>query len=275
MKTNPSFIFKMSKLVNVGILGLGEVAQIVHIPTLNYMSDFYRITYICDVSEKSLEHSRQKVNHFSSPKTTTSAEEVCSSKDVDVVSILSSTEFHAQHAVLALKNDKIAFIEKPMALNERDVKLIIDAEKQSKGTVMVGYMRRYAIAFIDAVKEIGDMDQIRYASVRDIIGKNGLFTAQSGTFPKYFTDYSEEVSLERKKAADELLRQGLENDLSIPVTEQSSAMWNLLGSLGSHDLSAMREALGMPESVLGCSLSYENTFWRSVPFPLQNPELLC
>lgn len=166
------------------------------------------------------------------------------------------------HAVLALKANRIAFIEKPMAMNERDLHLLREAERSSTGTVMVGYMRRYATAFLDAVQEIGGMDQICYAVVRDIIGWNALFTAQSGTFPKYFSDYGEEASRERQEAVDDMFQQGLTNDLGIAVTDDAKTAWNLLGGLGSHDLSAMREALGMPESVLGCSIDMRNTFWR-------------
>ena len=252
----------MSKIVNVGIIGCGLVTQVVWLPTLNAASDLFRITYFCDISQQSLELCQQKANRFSNPKVTTSAEELCSSPDVDVVFVNNSTEFHAQHAVLALKNDKIAFVEKPMALNERDLKLISDAERESKGTVMVGYMRRYATAFVDAVKEIGGMDKVLYATVRDIIGRNELFIAQSGMFYKTFSDFSKEDTEERKKTLQEQNRQGLEVDLGVPVTQASETMWFLIGNLGSHDLSAMREALGMPTSVLGCSLSAQNTFWK-------------
>ena len=252
----------MGKIVNVGLIGCGLVAQTVHIPTLNFMSDFFRITYLCDVSQQSLDHCQRTVNAFSRPEITKSAAEVCSSSDVDVVFILNSTEFHVQHAVLALKHDKIAFVEKPMALNERDLKSMRDAEKASKGTVMVGYMRRYASAFIDAVKEIGGMDKILYATVRDVIGRNELFVPQSGTFYKTFSDFSQEDIDEKKKTLDEQNRQGIEVDLGIPLTDASVNIWTLLGNLGSHDISAMREALGMPTGVLGCSLSNRNTFWR-------------
>ena len=254
----------MSKIVNVGLIGCGMVAQVVWIPTLNAASDYFRITYLCDVSQQSMEYCQQKVGRHSNPRITKSAEEVCSSADVDVVFVLNSTEYHVTHAVLALKHNKIAFVEKPMALNERDVKLIKDAERASKGTVMVGYMRRYAAAFIDAVKEIGGMDQILYATVRDIIGNNDFFVSQSGMFYKAFSDFSEEDSEHRKKTVHEQNRQGLEVDLGIPLTESSEAMWFLAGNLGSHDISAMREALGMPTSVLGCSLSIQNIFWRHV-----------
>jgi hypothetical protein len=180
---------------------------------------------------------------------------------VDVVFVINATEYHVPHAVLALKYDKITFIEKPMAMNKRDAHILIDAEAKSKGTIMVGYMRRYATAFIDAIQEIEGMGKITYARVRDIIGKNEFFINQSGTFPKRFSDYNEADSKDLKERARDLAEQGLTQDLGIPVTKESEMMWFLLGSLGSHDLSVMREALGMPERVLGCSLNPMRPFW--------------
>lgn len=43
-------------------------------------------------------------------------------------------------------------------------------------------------------------------------------------------------------------------------TPELIAQYRILGGLGSHDLSAMREALGMPDSVLGVSLGLP--FWN-------------
>ncbi|KAK5133558.1 hypothetical protein LTR08_007597 [Meristemomyces frigidus] len=242
------------KVVKVGLIGCGEVAQVIHIPTLNHFNEYFKITYLCDVSQQALAHCQSKVVG-SPPKLTIDASELCASPDVEVVFIINSTEYHAPHAVLALQNDKVAFIEKPMAMNERDASLILDAERKSKGTVMVGYVRRYATAFLDAVKEIGGMEKITYARVRDIISRNAFFVDQSGTFPKKFSDYSKADSEELSQRATDLVQQGLAHDVGVPVTKESAAMWSLLGGLGSHDLSLMREALGTPQSVLGCSLN--------------------
>jgi len=126
---------------------------------------------------------------------------------------------------------------------------------------MVGYMRRYAVAFRDAVKEVGGFEEITYARIRDIIGLNAFFVDQSGTFPKKFSDYSAEDSSELTARAQDLVQQGLTHDLGIEVTKESKAMWALLGGLGSHDLSAMREALGMPQRVLGCFLNAMRPCW--------------
>lgn len=147
-----------------------------------------------------------------------------------------------------------------MALNHRDAAAIIAAEKQSTGRVMVGYMRRYAPAFEEAVKLVGGMEQILYARVRDIIGPNAAFVAQSGTFPRRFDDYAPDVLEEKAARGKEMVEQGL-SEAGVEVSEANSQMWRLLGGLGSHDLSAMRELLGMPRGCIGASLG---EFWTAL-----------
>ncbi len=162
------------KIVRVGIIGCGEITQVAHIPTLCFLSDLFTITYLCDVSRASLEHNAQKViNHV--PRTTRDPAELCASPDVDLVFVASSDEYHAVHVIEGLRHDKHVFIEKPMALCVRDADAIIAAEEKSRGTVMVGYMRRYAAAFLDMVNEVGGMDKIRYARVRGELAVDLLF----------------------------------------------------------------------------------------------------
>lgn len=156
------------RIQRIGIIGCGQVAQVVHIPTLGFLSDYFSITYLCDVSTKALAHCQSRVVNLNAPKTTSNPEELCSSDDVDVVFVLSSDEYHAQQAILALKYDKLVFVEKPLALNVRDLEEIQAAEASSQGKVMVGYMRRYATAFEDALQEIGGLDKILYARVRGL-----------------------------------------------------------------------------------------------------------
>jgi predicted dehydrogenase len=155
----------INRIVKVGIIGCGEITQVAHIPNLGFLSELFTITYLCDVSAESLKHNAQKViNHV--PKTTQDPAQLCASPDVELVFIASSDEYHAAHVIEGLKYDKHVFIEKPMALCLRDADVIIEAEQKSKGKVFVGYMRRYAAAFLDTVKVIGGMDKILYARVR-------------------------------------------------------------------------------------------------------------
>lgn len=96
--------------------------------------------------------------------------------------------------------------------------------------------------------------------VSDIIGPNSYFVGQSGTFPQKFNDFSDTDIQDKDQKAEEMIHTALHEECGIAVTPESTRMWRLLGSLGSHDLSVMREALGMPQKVIGTSLGYP--FWK-------------
>lgn len=243
----------------------GLVTQVVHIPTLNSMSHLFQITYLHDVSEAAMKHAELKVAGDMRPKTTRLVEELCTAPNVDLVLIATSDAFHASQTTLALQANKHVFLEKPIALTLQDADRIIKADKAAGGAkVFLGYMRRYAAAFEDAVKEVGSIGHIRYARVRDIIGPNSVFIEQSGTYPRTFNDYREEDSEELCAKTQGNYEQALQKELGVMATEEASTMWQMLSSLGSHDLSAMREILGMPTSVVGFSpcRSTGSPFWR-------------
>ncbi|GJC89415.1 inositol 2-dehydrogenase [Colletotrichum liriopes] len=250
---------QQTRVLKVGIIGCGEITQVNHISNLNYLYERYQTTYLCDISQQSLAHCARKVQG-GTPKTTTDAAELCSSPDVDVVVIANADAYHVDHGILALKNDKYVLVEKPVSVCFRDLDLLIEAEKKSKGKVMVGTMRRFATAFTDAVTEVGGMDKIQYARVRDIIGPNSTFVDQSGTFPVKFSDYSDADTKDRLAREEAISEQALGKEFGVPVTSDSQRMLRLLGGLGTHDLSAMREIIGMPNSVAGACLSFPGIF---------------
>ncbi|KAK1982360.1 oxidoreductase [Colletotrichum cereale] len=247
------------QVLRVGIIGCGEITQVNHISNLNFLYERFQTTYLCDISQQSLAHCARKVQG-GAPKTTTDAAELCSSPDVDVVVIANADAYHVDHGILALKNDKYALIEKPVSVCFRDIDLLIEAEKKSKGKVMVGTMRRFATAFTDAVKEVGSMDKIQYARVRDIIGPNSTFISQSATFPVKFSDYSDADTQDRLKREGDISEQAIGKEFGVPVTSESQRMLRILGGLGTHDLSAMREIIGMPKSVAGACLTFPGIF---------------
>ncbi|KAH7109409.1 hypothetical protein B0J11DRAFT_474504 [Dendryphion nanum] len=255
------------RVVKVGILGCGMITQVVHIPTLNLMSHLFQVTYLYDVSEDAMRHSQLKVAGTSKPKIAQNVEELCTAPEVDLVLIATHHAFHASQAILALHANKHVFIEKPIAFTLQDTDLIADADKAAGGAkVFIGYMRRYAAAFEDAVKEVGSIGQIRYARVRDIIGPNSIFIGQSGTYPRTFNDYRAEDSEALHTKTHDDIEQALQAELGITVTKETDMMWQTLSMLGSHDLSAMREILGMPKGVVGFSpcATTGSPFWSAI-----------
>lgn len=88
----------------------------------------------------------------------------------------------------------------------------------------------------------------------------GGFQAQSGAYAKKFTDFLAEDTNDREAKAAEMVEQALSKETMIKVTPDATLMWRFLLGLGSHDLSVMREAIGMPTAVLGAALGLP--FWR-------------
>lgn len=218
--------------LRVGVIGCGEVAQVSHIPNFSFLSTKFRITYLCDISQQCLQHCAKMVRGGDGrpPSTTTDPEELCASPEVDVVLICSADEYHVAHGLLALENDKNTLIEKPLALCFRDIDQLIEAEKKSKGRVFVGTMRRFAPAFLEAVKEVGSMGKIMYARVRSIIGPNSNFINQSCTYPVGVpSDISTSDQEDKRRVHDDIVQCALEKEFGVAVTEQSIRQLKILG----------------------------------------------
>ncbi|TNY19796.1 hypothetical protein DMC30DRAFT_353342 [Rhodotorula diobovata] len=258
-------------VIRVGIVGCGEVAQTTHLPTLALLSHLFRVTALCDVSPGFLKHCAKK---FGIRNTYSDYSALVKDPEVDLVMILTADEYHACIAVEAADAGKAVFIEKPMALTVEDADAIIEAEKRNNATILVGYMRRYAAAYERMKEEVASIKDIRYATVRDIIGpasqhsplsdathkadlssrltsQNSVFVAQSGTFSAAFSDFPDAANEDRLTRGRAIAQKALSPEQADSPRDVST--YRLLGSLGSHDLSAMRELLGVPRRCIAAT----------------------
>ncbi|MBW7455448.1 Gfo/Idh/MocA family protein [Paenibacillus sepulcri] len=237
------------KILNVGLIGLGEVAQVIHLPVLESLPDYFRITALCDISPRLLEHLGHR---YGVENLYTDMSDLVKQEDLDVVFVLNSDEYHADCAIEAISRNKHVFIEKPMCLTNAETDAIIALRDRHQVVVMVGYMRRYAASFVEAVQEIGGLKNITYARVRDIIGPNHYFI-QPTSRTVSFDDIPESAKADRKARAEQMgiAATGLKPESPI------FGVYRFLTGLGSHDLSAMREALGMPQGVIGAKVSQQ------------------
>lgn len=170
---------------------------------------------------------------------------------MDVVFILTSDEFHEPYAIAALEAGKSVLLEKPITLSLPSVDRIIEAERKAPNgaRLFVGYMRRYAKSLTQTFKrEVATIPKILYARSRDFSGPNGKFVDESGTFAVKNTDFPAGAGEEREKRLNALYKETFPGQ---DITPQRIQFCRFLGSLGSHDISLMREVLGFPDSVVG------------------------
>ena len=232
----------MTKM-KVGVVGLGEVAQVIHLPILQDHSDKFEIAAICDISQELLSALGERYTVPAAHRYTDYAN-LARQGDLDAVLVLNSDEYHTNTALAAMQYGKHVLIEKPMCLTRQEAEAIINARNEAGVQVMVGYMRRYAPAFVQAAQHVRALEKINYARVRDIIGQNTQFVEQSSVVlrPK---DILAEAMRDRAERANQLIKTAIGD-----APPEMVCTYRLLCGLSSHDLSAMRELLGMPRRVI-------------------------
>ena len=228
--------------IKVGIVGCGEVAQIMHWPSLYQLVDQFEVTALCDVSPLILE----KLGKLWNVRTlTTNHRELVTRNDVDAILVANPNAFHAEVTLDAIAAGKHVLVEKPMCVTRREADQIVGAQKNGNVVVQVGYMRRYAPAFLEGCQAVKAMKEIKFARVRDFLGLNSLIVNHTSRVVRD-EQLPDSVKNDSKLRDEALIDEALGGNPS-PVLRRAYA--TMLG-LSSHDLSAMRELLGMPNKVL-------------------------
>lgn len=243
--------------VRVGVIGLGEVAQVIHLPVLESLPERFEIVAICDISPTLLRAMGERYR-VPEERRFLDYQDLVSIPDLDAVLVLNSDEYHADCAVAAMEAGKHVLIEKPMALTLIDAERIVVARNNAGVQAMVGYMRRFAPAFLEAIDEVRRLEKINFVRVRDIIGRNRIFIDQSSNVIRP-SDFPEDAIADRSARAARQVREAIGS-----AAERYTGIYRLLCGLSSHDLSAMRELVGMPRRVVSASLHPDGRFLVAV-----------
>jgi predicted dehydrogenase len=153
--------------------------------------------------------------------------------------------YHADVALAALAAGKHVLVEKPMCLTLREADALVDAQQRTGLVLQVGYMRRYPAAFRAACDAVADLHEIRFARVRNILGLNELVGDQVADMVRP-SDLSEAQLHRVAEDQDRLLLEALGSD----IAAEDRHTYFFLSSLNTHDLSAMRDLIGVPRRVL-------------------------
>ena len=233
----------MSRL-RIGIIGCGEVTQIIHLPTLRQLNELFEVVAICDVSRKVLDGVGDE---WGIAARYIDYEELLALDSIDAVLIANPNAYHAGMTIAALRAGAHVLVEKPMCLNLAENDAIIAAEKESGQTVQVGTMRRYAPAFLEACQLVKDLDEIRLAKVHDIIGRNSFVIEPTSRVVRG-DDIPESVGEAMRQLEAEQIYAAIGD-----VPDALKTAYRMMLGLSTHDTSAMREMLGMPKRVLHAS----------------------
>lgn len=238
-------------MVKVGVIGVGTVSQLMHLPILSGLHSLYQITAVSDVSPTQLAFIAEKYQ----AKAYADPYALVKDPEVEAVFICSPDQYHAEYALAAMAAGKHVFVEKPVTLCIEDLEKLIAAEQaHPELTCMVGYMRRYGDGFLKC-KELlaGDQRPVEYMRFRDIILEGDFFMGQT-RLPYLCGDISDAVKAEGGARRREQVGRALGAD----CTEQQRMTYTMLTGLGCHTLAAVRELVGLPLQIESVSVQGEH-----------------
>jgi predicted dehydrogenase/threonine dehydrogenase-like Zn-dependent dehydrogenase len=134
----------------VGIIGAGNFTSAMILPCLKKTGAKLKF-----ISSSGGLTGTVLAKKYSISNSTTDNSLIFKDEDVDLVLITTRHNSHASLAIEALEKGKNVFIEKPLALNQEELDKVIEAYKQSSGTITVGFNRRFAPLAIEMKKALG------------------------------------------------------------------------------------------------------------------------
>jgi predicted dehydrogenase len=124
----------------IGIVGLGSVAQTIHLPILSKCSDV-EIVAVCDLDRAKAQFVADK---FKVRRYYNNFEKMLAiEQDLNGIDICTPTAMHKDLAVAALEKKNNILIEKPLARTAKEALEIADAAKKYHKTLMVGMNNRF------------------------------------------------------------------------------------------------------------------------------------
>lgn len=230
----------MTAPIKVGLIGLGEVAQLMHLPLLADDPHF-AIAAISDVSPSLVDYIAIR---YGVPNRHPDAINLLADASLDAVFILTPDHLHADLLEKAIETGKHVFIEKPACLTAAQLEPILALPRRPGQVVFVGYMRRFSRPFLELKKRLPPFDTIRHVRIRDIIREAPFFVAQTRNVFRP-NDVSPDLIAEGRARTQAMLRSVMGED----CPPDALRAYQVLTGLSSHSFSAMRDLLGPPRGV--------------------------
>ncbi|WP_246222552.1 Gfo/Idh/MocA family protein [Phytoactinopolyspora limicola] len=146
--------------VRVAVVGLGLIAQAVHLHNLHTLRDRFAVTHACDASPRLAE---QVAAEWGIPRHSTDVAAVLADSDVDAVLLLTPGT-HAQLARRALDAGKHVLAEKPFAHTVAECVELDRLAQQRDRVLQIAYMKMYYPVLArarQALDRIGDVRLVR------------------------------------------------------------------------------------------------------------------
>ncbi len=125
--------------VEVGVIGCGAIAQLVHLPLLSESADT-KVVALCDNNRKKAELVAERLD---GPAVYSSVSEFLEHPGLRAVIVCTPNYLHAEQTELALRAGKDVLCERPLGISREQVARTLRVAKETSRSLMVANNHRY------------------------------------------------------------------------------------------------------------------------------------
>jgi predicted dehydrogenase len=225
--------------IRVGVVGLGAVAQSVHLPLISRRWDLFELSAIADLSPTLLDSIGDQYGVPQSRRFL-DIETMLAAGGLDGVLILTSGS-HGAPAVQAIDAGVAVFCEKPLAYSRAEIDAIDEAERRAgRPMLLLAYMKEYDPAVLRMKERMPDLGDLRWAEVEVLHPDSPSQLAFANLRPA-------PSDIDRDRLAPLLQRDQDALDLAVGADVPASVRPLYYGAVVSsliHDISALRALTG-------------------------------
>lgn len=137
------------KFINWGIIGCGDVTEIKSGPAFNKIEG----SKLVAVMRRNKELAADYAKRHQVPKYYDDADKLIHDTDINAIYVATPPESHAEYAIRAMRAGKPVYVEKPMAMNDKECQQMVEVSKEYRVPLFVAYYRRTLPGFLQ-VKEL-------------------------------------------------------------------------------------------------------------------------
>jgi len=146
----------MERRLRFGVIGCGRVAQ-AHLAAIENLKAEVELVAVADSDKKRASGAKER---FGAKTFTSRFEEILCLPEIEAVIIALPNHLHLPVTVGAAKAKKHILVEKPMALNTKQAKEMVNEAKRNGITLMVGQSRRFSDAVFELQKNLPEIGKL-------------------------------------------------------------------------------------------------------------------
>lgn len=152
----------MDRIVKIGIIGCGGIANGKHMPSLKKIKNVQMVAF-CDIIEERAVKAAEEYG-VEGAKVYTDYKELLKDKDIEVVHVCTPNRSHAFISIDAMEAGKHVMCEKPMAKTYKEAKEMLDASERTGMKLTIGYQSRWRAdsLYLKKMCEDGELGEIYY-----------------------------------------------------------------------------------------------------------------